>query len=66
MTCKKEEEELKEIFKDNLTVEKWERFEDWLVKAGQKKLIKKIIEQAYNKDQSISETITEVVQNELS
>ena len=44
MTCNKEEEELKEIFEDNLSEEKWEKFEDWLVKIGQKKMIKKIIE----------------------
>ena len=44
---------------------KWEKFEDWLVKVGQKKMIKKIIETAYNKEQTIRETITEVAQNEL-
>ena len=29
-------------------------------------MIKKIIEQAYNKEQTIRETITEVAQNELN
>ena len=61
LTYNKEEEELKEIFEDNLSVEKWEKFEDWLEKAGQVKIIKKIIEQAYNKKHTIRETITEVV-----
>ena len=56
-----EEEELKEIFEDSLSKEKWEKFEDWLAKVGQKKIINKIIEQAYNKEQYIWETITEVV-----
>ena len=34
LTYNKEEEELKEIFEGNLSIEKWEKLEGWLEKAG--------------------------------